>query len=430
MADWKFSVGNLVSRAASDPAAVAPAAVDSLLPLTNLGSGYPDEQGGLTWRSDGTYSIDFDTNLLAASSDAADAPTGWRDLLNVLGGTPGLPANPPDWGNYGGRNPALRLYRPVVQYIDVMPGETVKLLASIRWPAAAAGATGIQVRLVDSWSGKGWNGSAWANGGVLEQQLVADTWKDIAEEITADTSRLERSIYSVIIEPVAAAYGATTYCYASLNGAAGSPVLIAEVDTVAVIGHNLPADASVTLVPQGGGTTLTLTAAQPSMYVTGAATQLVQTWRLTIQMPTGNQPRPILGEVWIGKARTLTGHAPTLPYSLTEGDASQVRVEGTGGRVDVLGSGTPARAELMLSFTFDSAAYRQGRDEVARLTSFGEEPLLLLPSSGFEGAGRVYHGRLGQEVAYSRLTPPDDGDDAQSLRTFTWEFSESPLAAQ
>jgi hypothetical protein len=310
-----------------------------------------------------------------------------------------------------------------------MPGETVKLNASIRWPAAAAGATGIRVRVVDSWSGKGWNGSAWANGGILETQLVADAWKDITEEITADATRLERSVYSVIIEPVAAAYGATTYCYASLNAAAGSPVLIAELDTVAIIGHNLPADASVTLVPQGGGTTLTLTPAQPSMYVTGAATQLVQTWRLTIQMPTGDQPRPVLGEVWLGKARTLAGHAPTLPYSLTEGDPGQVRVETAAGRIDVLGSGAPTHAEMMLSFTFDSAAYRQGRDEVARLTRFGEEPLLLLPSSGFEGAGRLYHGRLGQEVAYSRITPPDDGDDAQSLRTFTWEFSESLLAA-
>jgi hypothetical protein len=397
---------------------------DTLLPLSNLGSGYPDEQGGLTWRSDGTYAIDFDLNLLADESDAADAPTGWRDLLNMLDGTPGLPANPPDWGNYGTRNPALRLYRPVVQYIDVMPGEMVKLSASIYWPAAAVGATGIRVRVVDSWSGKGWNGSAWASGGILETQLVADTWKDITEEITADTTRLERSVYSVIIEPVAAAYGATTYCYASLNAAAGSPVLLAELDTVAIIGHNLPADASVTLVPQGGGTTLTLTSAQPSMYVTGAATQLVQTWRLTIQMPAGVQPRPVLGEVWLGKARTLAGHSPTLPFTVTEGDPGQVRVETGAGRIDVLGSGVPTHAEMMLSFTFDDAAYKQGRDEVARLTRFGEEPLLLLPTEAFEGTGMVYHGRIGQEVAYSRLSPGTD----EALRSFTWEFTESLLA--
>ena len=206
MADWRFSIGSLVSRAANPPVAVAPAAADTLLPLANLGSGYPDQQGGLQWRADGAYDVDFDLNLLAISSARADAPSGWSDLLLDLAGTPGLPADAPSWGNYGGRNPALRLYRPVVQYIDVMPGEAVKLSASIQWPAAAAGATGVRVRVVDGWSGKGWNGSAWADGGVLDSQTVADTWKDVAEQIDADAARAERSIYQVIIEPIAATF--------------------------------------------------------------------------------------------------------------------------------------------------------------------------------------------------------------------------------
>jgi len=425
MADWRFSVGSLVSRAPRAPVAVAPAAADALLPLANLGTGYPDQQGGLTWRSDGAYAIDCDLNLLAETSAAADAPTGWRDLLNVLAGTPGLPANPPDWGNYGGRNPALRLYRPTVQYLDVMPGEAVKLSASIRWPAAAAGATGIRVRVVDGWSGKGWNGTTWADGGVLDSQLVADTWKDIAEQVDADVNRSERSTYSVIFEPIAASYGATTYCYVSANAAAGTPALFAEVDTVAIVGHNLPDGATVTLAPQPSGLSLAIIPAQPSMSAT-TMSQLVQTWRLTIQMPAGNQPRPELGEAWIGKARTLLGHAPTLPISVTEGSPGQTRVEGGSGRLAVVGTGTPTRASLMLQFVFDDAGYRQGRDAVARLTRFGEEPLLLLPSESFEGAGRIYHGRLGAEVAYSRITP--GADDA--LRSFTWEFEESPLAAR
>ncbi len=89
MSDWRYSVGNLVNRAIAAPAAVSPAAQDPLLPLSNLGSGYPDEQGGLQWRSDGTYAIDFDLNLLADESDSAAAPTGWLDLLNLLAGTPG-----------------------------------------------------------------------------------------------------------------------------------------------------------------------------------------------------------------------------------------------------------------------------------------------------------------------------------------------------
>jgi hypothetical protein len=37
----------------------------------------------------------------------------------------------------------------------------------------------------------------------------------------------------------------------------------------------------------------------------------------------------------------------------------------------------------------------------------------------------VYHGRLGSEVAYSRISPGED----DALRSFTWEFEESPLAA-
>jgi hypothetical protein len=425
MASWRFSVGNLVTRAFADPAAVAPALADSILPLADLGSGYPDEQGGLQWRSDGAYAIDFDLNLLASSSDRADAPTGWLDLVNLLSGTPGLSANPPDWGAYGARATALRLYRPVVQEIDVMPGETVTLSMGIYRPSGAAGATAVQVRVVDTWSGKGWDGSAWADGGILESQAVVDTWEDFTESITADVSRQERSVYYVIVEPVAASYDATSYVYASANGAAGIPVLYASPDLVALIGHNLPADATVTLDPQPAGTSLTITPAQPSVYTVGAAAQAVRTWRLSIQMPTGVQPRPVLGEVWIGSTRTLLGGSPVLPITVGEGDEGQARAEAVGGRQDVLGTGVPTRASIMLQFTFDDASYKQARDEVARLTRHGEEPLLLLTSDSFEGAGRVYHGRLGSEVAYSRISPGED----DALRSFTWEFEESPLAA-
>jgi hypothetical protein len=219
----------------------------------------------------------------------------------------------------------------------------------------------------------------------------------------------------VVIEPIAGAFDATTYVYAS------TPALFAAVDLCALIGHNLDA-AAVTLVPQPSGTTLTLVPVQPSMYVVGAAEQLVQTWRLTIQMPAGTQPRPVLGEVWVGKARTLLGGSPGLPISLTEGDPGQVRAEASSGRVEVLGTGTPTRASMMLQFTFEDAAYRQGRDEVARLTRHGQEPLLLLPDESFEGPGRLYHGRLGAEVAYSRIAP----GTTEGIRTFTWEFEESP----
>jgi hypothetical protein len=111
MASWRFGIGNLVSRAANAPVAVAPAVEDPLLPLVNLGSGYPDEQGGLTWRSDGAYAIDFDLNLLAVSSERADAPA-WG--TNFTPSTAALEpiADPKECGLYNapqGRSGASRL---------------------------------------------------------------------------------------------------------------------------------------------------------------------------------------------------------------------------------------------------------------------------------------------------------------------------------
>lgn len=425
MASWRFGIGNLVSRAVADPAAVAPAVADTVMGLANLGSGYPDQRGALQWRSDGAYEIDFDLNLLAASSSRSDAPTGWLDLVNLLSGTPGLPANPPDWGGYGARATALRLYRPVVQEIPVMPGEQVQLESGIYWDSAAVGATGVRVRVVDTWSGKGWDGAAWADGGVLDSQLVADAWKDGAYTIDADASRAERSVYRVIVEPIAATYDATSYVYASANGAAGSPALYAAVDLVAIIGHNLPADATVTLDPQPAGTSLTLTPAQPSMYAVGVAAQLVRTWRLSIQMPAGVQPRPELGEVWIGGVRELLGGSPVLPISWSEGDPDQARQTGVGGRIQVAGNGVPTRSSFMLEFIFEPTNYQQARDQIARLTRHGEEPLLLITTASFQGAERVIHGRLGAEVGYSQISP----GETDALTAFTYEFEESPLAA-
>lgn len=423
MALWRYSVGNLVSRAVVAPAAVSPALEDALLPLVNLGSGYPDAMGGFQWRSDGAYAVDFDLNLLADDSENAAAPTGWFDLLLVLAGSPGLSANPADWGSYGSRSPALRIFRPHVQFIDVMPGEDVQLAMGIYWPTAASGATGIRVRVVDGWSGKGWNGTAWASGGVLESQTVGDTWKDFAETITADPNRTERSTYSVIIEPIASSFGATTYCYVSANGAAGTPALYGAVDLCAIVGHNLPADATVALAPQPSGTTLTLTSGQPSMFVAGVSEQLVQTWRLSIQMPSGIQPRPLLGEVWIGSVRALDRSPSMDGLGYQEGDADQIRIPTARGRVEVLASEGRPTSKMGLQFRVSDDDYVRIRDEQLRLTRFGQEPMLLIPSSAFEG-GRFYHGRVGEEVGYSRMTA---ADSTEAWRSFTLAFSESPM---
>jgi hypothetical protein len=429
MASWRFAIGNLVSRAAGDLQAVAPAVEDTNLPLANLGSGYPDEQGGLEWRSDGTYDVDLDLNLLAASSERADAPTGWTDLLLYLAGTPGLPANPPDWGTYGGRT-ALRLFRPVFQDVDVMPGEELKITGALYRPSGATGATGIEVRILDLTTGYQYDASApaWDADGQIEGQTTADTWLDFAVTVPADTSHTERRTYRVVVSPQAATYDSTSYVYISTKGGSGSPALFAEVDLVAFIGHNLPATAMVELQPQPSGTAIAIALAQPSCYAVATSAALVQTWRLSIEIPTAlrpSAPRPIIGELWIGSVRTLLGKAPVLPISLNEGDPNQARIETLGGRIEVLGTGVPPRASMLLNFTFDTASYEQARDQVARLTRNGEEPLLLLTSDSFEGAGRIYHGRLGSTVAYSRISP----DEEDALRSFGWAFEESPLPA-
>ena len=193
MAIWRYAIGNLARRAPAAPVAVAPAVEDSILPLVNLADDFPDTRGGLDWRSDGVYDVDFDLNLLATSSSRADAPTGWSDLLNLLAGSPGLPADPPDWGSYGGRTGVLRLFRPVVQDIDVMPGEAFKIKIGLYRPTAASGSTGTRVTVTDLWSGKSWDGAAWADGGIVATQTALDAWLDVDEEITADPNRTQRS---------------------------------------------------------------------------------------------------------------------------------------------------------------------------------------------------------------------------------------------
>jgi len=412
---WQYSIGNLAKRAPADPAGVSPAVEDTLLPFTNLANGFPDEQGGFAWRSDGVYDVDFDLNMLAITSAKADAPTGWSDLLNVIAGTPGLPTNAPDWGAYGTRTSVLRFFQPTMQDIEVMPGEDFTLEIGLYRPSAASGSTATRVRVVDLWSGKGWNGSAWVDGGVLATQASTDAWSDVSEEIVADASRTERSTYRVIVEPVAASFDTTTYGYVSANGGNGSPALIGEADVMAVIGHNIPDDATVAF----GATSMT--PAPPSFYASDTSVY-TQTWRLSIDMPAGNQVRPVIGEVWIGKLRTFT-ERPQLPVSLLEGDPTQIRVEGARGRVEVL-SDIGRYPTVVLNFRFKvavEASYVQAKDELTRGTRFGVDPLLFLPDSTFEGSGKLYHGRFGKDVTYTRIH--------NGWREYGLPFMESPLAA-
>lgn len=412
MASWRYSIGNAARRAASAPVAVAPATADAVLGLATLANDHPDERAGLAWRTDGAYAVDVDVSLLSSGSAAADAPTGWRDLLMLLAGTPGLPADQASWGTFAGRASTLRVFRPGAQEVEVMPGETVQLQLGLHLPAASS-ATGARVIVSDLSTGLAWNGSAWAAGGVVATQAVDDAWLDVDEEIAANPARKERGKYRVLIEPVAAAYDATTYVYAS------DPALIPAVDLVALIGHNLPPGATVSVgsIPMGSLST-------PSSYAVAEAPDLARTWRLSIAMPLGTHARPIIGELWLGLARTLLVGSPMVPIDLGESSPGQIQVEGARKRVEVVGEDDPPVAELALQFrTRSDAAYEQVRDEIARMTQFGKDPLLLLPSTRFEG-GRLFHGRIEDRVVYSRITPAE----ADPVRAFALPFHESPLS--
>lgn len=429
MASWRFSIGNGVLRAANPPAAVSPAAADAILSLDKWRTGYPDQEGGFAWRSDGTYAADLDMNLLASSSERADAPTGWYDLLNYLAGAPGLPATPPDWGTYGGRT-ALRLFRPVAQDVEVMPGESVCITGGLYLPAAST-ATGVEVRVIDLTTGHQYDAVpvGWDDDGKIDEQTTDDAWKDFAVTIAADTSHGERRTYRVVVSPQAGTFSATTYVYISANGGSGSPALFQAVDTFALVGHNLPAGATVSAVPQPSGTTITLTVGQPSCYAVAAAAQLVQTWRVAVSIPAALRPstsRPKIGEPWLGLVRTWLVGSPVPTFGGEESAPGQLRVSGPRKRVEVVADDAPPVLELALAFRAkDDAAFRQIRSEIMRLTRFGADPLLLLPGEQFEGAGRVYHGRVEDRLAWDIITPLDTG----SARSFAMPFLESPFAA-
>jgi hypothetical protein len=166
---------------------------------------------------------------------------------------------------------------------------------------------------------------------------------------------------------------------------------------------------------------------QPScLVVAPGGAQLIQTWRLTISIPAAlrpSAPRPILGEVWIGKLRTLDRSPQLQGLGVKESDPDQVRVETSRKRIEILSSRDRAPAELELSFRVPVADYVRVRDEIQRLTAFGTDPILLIPSAAFEG-GRFYHGRVGEEIFYARITP---AEHAEEWREFGLAFTESPF---
>ena len=422
MGDWRFSVGNGLALAAGAPVAVSPSAADAVLALSNWASGYPAKVGAFQWRADGAYAADCDLNRLASSSLRSDAPTGWWDLPLYMAGTPGLPANAPSWGTFEGRT-ALRFYSPVAQDVDVTPGELSRILVGVFLPAASD-ATAVEVRVTDLTTGRQWDtaATAWDDDGIVASQSTDDEWLDFADDIVADVTHKERRRYRVVVTPVAATYSATTYAYLS------GPALFGAVDTCALIGHNLPLGAVVTLSPQPSGTAITLTARQPSCHATATAAILAQVWRLGVAIPSAlraSTPAPRIGEVWAGTARTFTVQGPASGIGAEESSAGQISVENRGQREVVPDTSRPT-VSLTLAFTAPTdAAFEQVRSEFMRLTRYGSEPMLLLPDASFDPDLLPIHGRVQNKLAWTVL---DRTSGNESARSFGVPFDESLFA--
>jgi len=408
---WKLAVGNLISRAPAAPAASG-ASPDPLYPLTDLGNGHPDDPGRLLRETDGAYAITFDLNLLAASSSRIDAPTGWADLANRLAGTPGLPAFPPEQGTFAARANSLKFYGPVYQDVEVMPGEDLLFAGGIYRPSASA-VTAVQVVVIDLATGKQWDGvaSAWNNStDPLAAQATDDTWLDVSRTITNASD--ERTTYRVILVPVGGS-GSTFYAYAS------DPGLAAEQDFVAVIGNNIPAGSTMTWAD--GTVTATLTPAYPSFSATFTASTK-RAWTLSIAMPTNQKDftaAPYIGELWSGRLVDMVA-CPGFPFDIIEGDIAQVRLEGGLGRESVFTETERPTRAFKLKFTAtNDAQYEDARDSFLRATRYGADPLILVPIDALEGVGTLWHGRIGPETTFSRIS--------NRKRTFEVNLRESPF---
>jgi len=421
---WRFAIGNAVRRAASAPVASLASLEDSLFPLSALGNGETDEPARWQRNSSGLYAADIDLNQLASSSPRQDAPTGWFDFLNLANGTPGLPADPPDWGAYGGRNPALRFFGPSAQDIDVMPGEALHVRAGLYLPSASS-ATAVRLRVIDLWTGRSYDGALnqWDDGDVfIAEQTATDAWLDFNEAIPADADRVERTRYRVLLEQDAASYDATSYCYASAEGASGNPAIFPPLSCAAIVGHNIPRDATVTVQDVGGGgSPITLTPEVPSFYGEGLTPQTFQSWRLTVQMPAGLlsfHERPYIGDLWLGGCVDMAW-CPAFPFEVRVADEGQVRVPGGYGREYVFSDSPRETHALKLLFKVNGdAGYWQVRRFLEQATRQGADPMLLLPVDVLEG-DVLYHGKLGNEVSYSRKN--------NVRREFTLAFNETPF---
>lgn len=407
---WRLAVGNLVSRAPAVPAVGGGGSMLVEYPMTDIANGHPDDPVRWTWSAGGVYSASFDLNLLAQTSDKTDAPSGWRDLALTLMGTPGIGANPPEWGTFAARATSLKFYGPVFQDVEIMPGETVTFTAGIYRPAASD-ATGVRVVVIDLGTGLHWDAadSEWNSGADgVGAQATDDAWLDLDVDIT--NAGTERTTYRVVLSPDGGA-GATFYAYAS------DPSLVGEQDFVSLVGHNVPEGATATW---SDGTPITITVTAPTMWKTFTASSS-RTWDLTITVPASIRPftpAPFIGELWAGRLVDMVA-CPGYPFDIIEGDIGQVRLEGGLGREDVFTEiERPLRAFKLRFKTTNASQYEDARDSFLRASRFGAEPIMLAPVDALEGAGTIWHGRVGPETTYARI--------GTSKRTFEITMRESP----
>lgn len=408
---WKLGIGNLITRAPASATAVGSTA-DPVYPFSNAGNGYPDEPSRWLFESDGVYGASFDLNLFSPAGDRTDAPSGWRDLLLSLLGTPGLPPDPPEWGTFAARANTLKLYRPSFQDVDVLPGEDHLFECGLYLPAASS-ATGVKVVVMNLSTGKQWDGAAnaWNNDAdPLAEQTVDDAWLDVSETLTNESS--ERVTYRVMLIPVGGA-GASFYVYVS------DPTLTAEQDFVSLVGHNFPVGSTVTW--SDGTVTATLSPITTfSTYQTFAVTPSSRrTWTLSVTYPANTKdwhPSPYFGELWAG--RLVDSVCPSYPFDVLEGDLGQIRLEGGLGHETVITESERPNRLFTMKFKATADDYFDARDNFIRACRQGADPIMLAPPDAIEGAGTIWHGRIGPETTYSLIN--------RSRRTFEIKLRESP----
>jgi hypothetical protein len=328
-------LGNVLERAAIAPTPGAGSAEDALAPLANWRDGKSQAAGLFAHDVDGTYLANLDLNVLKYTSQALDAPFGWRDLLFTFTRTPGLPSNPVTFGAG-----VFGIKRASFQEWTVFAGETWKITAT---DVNAAITTGnAYVKLQEVTTGRWFTGSAWQNAEASILSLAAGANSALNVTVTPDTALVGRGLYRLIVT-LSGVWDFTRTV--QVTGPAAFP----QIDGVAVIGNNIPAGATVELA-LASGPTWALTPRRPSFYAVDQTAGLGRVWTLTITHPTGAEvvgAPPGIGELFLGLSRTCVTF-PGFPFDVPARDPAQIRLDnGTGGTEALSAAQRPLRNGTM-----------------------------------------------------------------------------------